>query len=121
MGLLVRHHGSNNCLHNIGNFLSLILPAKGKIHGKEALVLVREETNESSRDVHGYYPYYYPPVVVERPAPPIYVEQFPTPLSPPAAAPVNYWYYCVAAKAYHPYVKDCPGGWQRVVPQPPPP
>ena len=69
-----------------------------------------------------YYPPYYPPVVVERPVPQVYVEQQPAPAAPPApvaAAPTNYWYYCTAAKGYYPYVRECPGGWQRVQPQPP--
>lgn len=60
-----------------------------------------------------YYPPYYPPVVIER-APPVYVQQQPAP------APENYWYYCAAAKGYYPYVKECPGGWQKVSPQPAP-
>jgi len=30
------------------------------------------------------------------------------------------WYYCPESKAYYPYVKECPGGWQQVAPQPPP-
>ena len=34
----------------------------------------------------------------------------------PASA---YWYYCAESKAYYPYVKHCPAGWQRVAPQPP--
>lgn len=69
-----------------------------------------------------YYPepYYYapsPPVIIER-APPVYIEQ----ADPqPAPAPINYWYYCNASKTYYPYVNECPGGWQRVAPQPPPP
>lgn len=65
-----------------------------------------------------YYPPppYYPPVVIER-APPIYVEQQP---APPVATPqTNYWYYCPVANGYYPYVKECPGGWQKVLPQPP--
>lgn len=66
-----------------------------------------------------YPPYYwdYPPrvVVVPAPQPPVYIEQNPA----PAAQASNYWYYCVDAKAYYPYVKDCPGGWQQVVPQAP--
>lgn len=70
-----------------------------------------------------YYPPYYPPVVVERPAPPVYIEQPPPAAAPavPAPAPqaTNYWYYCAAAKGYYPYVKECPGGWQKVLPQPP--
>lgn len=69
-----------------------------------------------------YYSPYYPPVVVERSAPQVYVEQQPAAMPPaPAAAtqPAGYWYYCAAARGYYPYVKECPGGWQRVSPQPP--
>jgi hypothetical protein len=64
-----------------------------------------------------YYPYYppYPPTVVYRAAPePVYIEQG----SEPAAPAQNYWYYCADARGYYPYVKECPGGWQRVSPQP---
>lgn len=58
-------------------------------------------------------PLYYHPhqIVVERPAPTIYIEQ-------PAAVEAQYWYYCDEAKAYYPYVKDCPAGWHKVSPQP---
>lgn len=63
-----------------------------------------------------YYPYspayYLPPIVQQAP---VYVEQEAP--AAPVAAP-NYWYYCRAAKAYYPYVKDCRGGWERVLPQP---
>lgn len=64
-----------------------------------------------------YYPpaYYYPPVVAVPAAPPVYIEQS-TPVPPPPQP--NYWYYCAAARNYYPYVKECPGGWQRVAPQP---
>lgn len=70
---------------------------------------------------YGYpYPYYdypyYPPVVVAPAAPPVYIEQGSGP-----APQTNYWYYCNASRAYYPYVKECPGGWQQVVPQPPQP
>lgn len=65
-----------------------------------------------------YFPPYYPPVVVERPVPQVYIEQS-APPAPVAAAPANYWYYCAAAGGYYPYVKECPGGWQQVLPQPP--
>lgn len=63
---------------------------------------------------YGYAPYYdyYPPAYVA-PNPPVYVER------EPPAEPV-WWYWCPEAKAYHPYVKQCPGGWQRVPPQPVP-
>lgn len=47
-----------------------------------------------------YAPLYYPPVQPELPI--------------PAPPPVQYWYYCNAAKAYYPYVQTCPGGWVRV-------
>ena len=70
-----------------------------------------------------YPPYpYYPPVVVERPVPQVYIEQ-PAPVAPPPApvaeAPTHYWYYCAGSNSYYPYVKECPDGWQKVVPQPP--
>ena len=65
-----------------------------------------------------YYPppVYYPPVVVQS-SPPVYVERND---QPQAAAPQaqSFWYYCAGSRAYYPYVKDCPGGWQRVSPTP---
>lgn len=70
-----------------------------------------------------YYPPYYPPVVVQQPAP-VYIEQAPPAVVAPAPAaapaPQNFWYYCAAAKGYYPYVKECPSGWQKVLPQPRP-
>lgn len=68
-----------------------------------------------------YYPspfYYPPPVIIER-APPVYIEQ--APAAPPAPEASHYWYYCEASRTYYPYVNECPGGWQRVVPRPTPP
>jgi len=69
-------------------------------------------------------PYYYFPPAYYYPSapyyPPAYIEQGyvqPVPQQPPP----TYWYYCPDAKAYYPYVKECPGGWQQVVPQPSPP
>lgn len=62
-------------------------------------------------------PYYYQPVVIERAPPPVYIEQTPPPA--PAPAPTSYWYYCAASRAYYPYVNECPGGWMKVLPQPP--
>jgi hypothetical protein len=68
-----------------------------------------------------YYaaPVYYPAPIVVQSAPPVYVERND---APPAAAPApqsqNYWYYCAGSKTYYPYVKECPGGWQRVSPTP---
>ncbi len=61
-----------------------------------------------------YYRPYYPPQVVVQPAP-VYVERTDLSVAPPAQ---NYWYYCAAAKGYYPYVRECPGGWQPVAPQP---
>ena len=68
------------------------------------------------------YPYYAPPVVVQ-PSPPIVVQPSPQPYvqQPHEATPAqSYWYYCDSSKSYYPYVKECPGGWQRVSPQPSP-
>ena len=78
-----------------------------------------------------YYPYY-PPVVVVPAVPPstTYIEQgndqpVPAPESssaqPSTQPPAQIsWHYCAESGAYYPYVKECPGGWQRVSPQPPP-
>lgn len=63
-----------------------------------------------------YPPYYYPPTVVVPASPPTYVEQQPVPQASQAS---GYWYYCTQSRSYYPYVKDCPGGWERVSPQPP--
>ena len=56
-----------------------------------------------------WYPPYYPPVyttpIVTEPT--TYIEQSPAP---------SYWYYCESARAYYPYVQQCPGGWLTVVP-----
>ena len=72
----------------------------------------------------GYAPYYYPPAYVY---PPVYVPPpYPAPVvaapqsyiqEPIQQAPTpSYWYYCEGARAYYPYVKECPGGWLTVVP-----
>ena len=65
-----------------------------------------------------YYPpaYYYPPAVVAQP--PVYVEQGGDYPSAPAPQAQQFWYYCNASQAYYPNVTECPGGWQRVAPQP---
>ncbi len=57
-------------------------------------------------------PYYYYPPAYYPPAyyPPAYVD----------GGQPSLWYYCAEAKAYYPYVTQCPGGWQQVTPQPPP-
>jgi hypothetical protein len=72
-----------------------------------------------------YYPYpppYWPrvyvppvaPIVVTPPPPPVYIEQ--QNAAVPQLEP-GYWYYCGEAKAYYPYVKECPGSWQKVAPR----
>jgi hypothetical protein len=85
-----------------------------------------------------YRPYWYPPAVVVppypatvyppavvtvRPSQPVYVEQSQPSTIPaePPTAQVNWWYWCAEAQGYYPYVRQCPGVWQRVPPQPPPP
>ncbi len=80
---------------------------------------------------YGYYPPYpygyYPPVIITpAPAqPPVYIEQQQPVQAPPAviqqAAPENYfWYHCANPDGYYPYIKECPAGWQKVTPTPPP-
>jgi hypothetical protein len=58
------------------------------------------------------YPAYSPPVVVES-SPQTYIQQ--------DTQAQQYWYYCQSPQGYYPYVKECPGGWQQVAPQPPQP
>ena len=70
-------------------------------------------------------PAYYPLV---QPAPVTYIERSDEPQIVTQEAPTDssrvvqgsWWYYCVDAKAYYPYVNQCPGGWLRVAPQPAP-
>lgn len=61
----------------------------------------------------------YPPVVIERGAI-TYVERGDVADTDDVEArePAHWWYWCEDAKKYYPYVKDCPGGWRRVPPQP---
>ncbi len=56
--------------------------------------------------------YYAPPPVIVQPAPQ-YVER--------AQTDDDYWYYCETPRGYYPYVRSCPGGWMRVVPDTVPP
>ncbi|MDR3411021.1 MAG: hypothetical protein P4L87_08790 [Formivibrio sp.] len=71
-----------------------------------------------------YYPYsYYPPAVVVPEDPPVYIERGGAQYAPDqgTATPENYyWYHCNKPEGYYPYIKQCPGGWQKVVPTPPP-
>lgn len=59
-----------------------------------------------------YAPPYTPPIVVEHVSPPVYIERGGD------SGPANYWYYCRTGGGYYPYIKECPGGWQKVAPQP---
>jgi hypothetical protein len=63
-----------------------------------------------------WYPYYHypalPPVVVQQQAP-VYAE--------PEQQQPYYWYYCQNPPGYYPYVRECPGGWMKVVPDVTPP
>jgi len=65
-----------------------------------------------------YYPYYYPyaPAATVPSMPQEYIERSQEERSD---TPSGVWYYCPESKAYYPYVKKCPGGWQTVPAQPP--
>lgn len=65
-----------------------------------------------------YYPYYYPQPVPVRSEPTVYIERDAS--AEPAQGSQGYWYYCKESRAYHPYVKHCPGGWEKQVPAPAP-
>lgn len=105
--------------------------ARGHVHGRVGVYIGAPVV------VGGYWPYryygypygypygysygYYPPAVVT--SPPVYIEQAPQAVPAPqaggpAAPAASYWYYCKAPDGYYPYVKECPGGWQAVAPQP---
>lgn len=80
---------------------------------------------------YGYNPYYYPnyygsypyayapayqPSVAAVEQEPVYQD------APRASAPArdrDYWYFCRESKAYYPYVKNCRGGWEKVLSTPP--
>ncbi len=66
---------------------------------------------------YNYPPYYYPRQVIVQPEPQVYIERAVPQSAPQAQA---YWYYCNAPQGYYPYVKECPAGWQQVVPTLPP-
>ena len=59
---------------------------------------------------YGYAPAYPAPQQYSQPA-----YQAPAPVQ----QATNSWYFCPSSKMYYPYVRECPGGWQQVAPQPP--
>jgi hypothetical protein len=59
------------------------------------------------------YPYYQ--------AAPVIVQQPPAVYAQPEPQQDNYWYYCPNPQGYYPYIKSCPGGWMKVVPEVTPP
>jgi hypothetical protein len=66
-----------------------------------------------------YYPYYsyaYPyayQAVVSAPIPTAYVQR-----SSDDAPDQQFWYYCTKPQGYFPYVRECQGKWQKVIPFP---
>jgi hypothetical protein len=78
-----------------------------------------------SRLILGFHfgvPIYYPPPVYYAP-PPIYYPPPAVIYAPPPASNVQpetfTYYYCPESKSYYPYVRECPGGWERVPGVPP--
>ena len=71
---------------------------------------------------YGYpYPYAYPyPYGYPAYSPPVVESSSQTYIQQEAPAQ-QFWYYCQNPQGYYPYVGECPGGWQQVAPQPPPP
>jgi hypothetical protein len=69
-----------------------------------------------------YYggPVYYapPPVIIHRP--PVYVQPQHVYVQR-GQEESNYWYYCDNPQGFYPYIKSCPGGWMKVVPDTVPP
>jgi hypothetical protein len=61
--------------------------------------------------------YYYPPGIADPASSAGYIEQGAIQAAP-AQHQSNWWYYCGASNGYYPYVRECPGGWARVSPQP---
>ncbi len=54
-----------------------------------------------------------PPPILYSPPPTVWVER--------GRGGDDYWYYCETPRGYYPYVRSCPGGWMRVVPDTVPP
>lgn len=68
---------------------------------------------------YAYPPYYaYPPIVTVPSSPPVYIERDDDDADGDRKSAGSYWYYCDRPEGYYPYVKECPGGWERVAPRP---
>jgi hypothetical protein len=61
-----------------------------------------------------YYPAYHPPIIIERQAPPVYIERLPE----ERVMQAGYWYYCQSPSGYYPEIRECPGAWIKVPPRP---
>ena len=69
-----------------------------------------------------YYPYYYPyydPYYYEGYGEPPVVPEGVTPPAESEQQQPSFWHFCQDPEGYYPYIKDCPGGWLRVVPPQP--
>ncbi|MCL1886604.1 MAG: hypothetical protein FWG01_01520 [Betaproteobacteria bacterium] len=58
-----------------------------------------------------YPPYAYPVVIPVEPATTYYIQRRADEIPSP-----QYWYYCTQPQGYYPYVKECRGNWQKVIP-----
>ncbi len=75
-----------------------------------------------SNPYYSYPAYAYPEPAYSYPAPAVAASGAYTAQGYPqaqAAAPQQDWYFCPNSNAYYPYVRECPGGWQRVPSTPP--
>lgn len=60
------------------------------------------------------YPLYYPSGIPRTVVQPRYDQD----VQAPSPEEEDYWYYCREPEGYYPYIKNCPGGWMKVVPPP---
>jgi hypothetical protein len=59
-----------------------------------------------------------PPVIIYRP--PVYIQPQHVYVQRRQEG-ADYWYYCDNPQGFYPYIKSCPGGWMKVVPETVPP
>jgi hypothetical protein len=106
------HHGGHCCGGSIGFYLG-----PGFVYGYPY-------------PYYAYPPYYYPGYYPYGPtapgvasSPTQYIEQQgqdgQADMGGGAEPQAAYWYHCGKPEGYYPYIKACPGGWQRVPTQPP--